>query len=224
MKKVKGYKQFLNEGVNTSNVEKYHRQFAINKDNLLGRCYLWGWKGVFNFGSENYTKTGFIEYPLDAFETGELKQITRQEFDDIYKERNITSGEPGSRTHSYGHIHDDIMEAVFEDPGKQSYWSKDFCVSYASMCVNDEMLKDFRETFNTTDREELKRFPKEEIKKIFLKYHLSDGCTYEKVLDSIMDGNISVEDAKDKVEYFKKNMPAEYWTLIGEEINSMLKK
>lgn len=213
---------------NNSDAKKYHGQYAINEDDLIGVILLWDWKGVFLFGSEKYTeKDGFIEYPLDSFETGKLKHLSREEFDVIFNERNIKEGEEGSRSLEFGKIHDNIMQASFEFTPNQTYWSYDFCRSYASMIANEKVLEELKEKHDLNTKEEIETFTKEhngEMKEIFIKHHISDGCTYVTEIDKILDGEVSIPEAKQKVEYFKNILPREYQTVLGEEMETLLGK
>lgn len=142
-------------------------------------------KMFFKFGNENCQTVGFIEYPLTAFETGDLVQITSEKFHEEYKKRNIRTDDT-ERTKSYGVIHDSIVTVALERT-KQYYWSKDFCVTFASDYANMLVFEDCKKKFNSTDQKYLLDNFKSEFREIYLKHHLSDPCAYMDKVEEIME-------------------------------------
>lgn len=202
------------------NYIQYHDTKAIDKDGLIGVCLLWGYKNVFKFGNEKCEKVGFIEYPLTAFETGDLIQITSDKFHEEYKKRNVYSDET-ERTRSYGIIHDSILAVAFERT-KQYYWSKDFCVAFASNYANMLVFEDCKKKFNSTDQKYLLSNFNYEYREIYLKHHLNDPCAYMDKIEELMEDNLTLDDVYLQIEEFKK-LPLEWRTQIESELDDFLK-
>lgn len=204
------------------NYIQYHNTKAIDKNGLIGICMLWGYKNIIRFGNEKFQSVGWIDYPLTAFETGDLILITNDEFNSEYKKRNVYSDD-NERTKSYGVIHDSLLAAIFDGRTTQPFWSRDFCISFASTYANLKVIEDCQNKFNSIDKDFLTKNHKDEFKKIVLKHHLNfDACTYTDKLDEIDEGKISFDDVMLQIEEFKK-MPIEWRSSIKSELDDLLK-
>lgn len=208
---MKDYKDYI----------QYHRAKAIDKDGLIGICLLWGYKNVFRFGNEKCETLGFIEYPLTAFETGDLVQLTSEQYDVEYKKRNVYTDDT-ERTKRYGVIHDSILKVALEIMTKQYYWSKDFCVAFSSNYANMLAIEDCKTKFNSIDKKYLSENFKSEFKEIVLKHHLSLNDSYSDKMDEIMNGDLTLDDVYLQIEEFKK-LPPEWRCNIKSELNDFLK-
>lgn len=203
------------------NYIQYHNAKAIDKNGLIGVCRLWGYKNIFKFGNEKFETIGWIEYPLTAFETGDLIQITNDEFYKEFEKRNVYSDET-DRTKRYGVIHDSFLKIGLERTN-QPYWSRDFCVAFATTYANMKIMEECKSRFNTIDKNEILSKYIIDFRELYLKHHISfDRCTYTDKLEEIDNGNISIEDVLLQIEEFKK-IPIEWYSEIESEMDDFLK-
>jgi hypothetical protein len=206
-----------------SDIKKYHRKHVLTKDNKIGICYLWEWKGVFLYAGEGIS-IGYIEYPLTAFDINDLIEINIDKFNDLYNKRNIMfTGIPNSRVYQYGLIHDQILNATHEVyNGIQTYWSKSFCVSYSSMVANEKVFDDCIKIFGNFDINYLLKNHNDKYKRIICKHKLNNDNIYSLTMDDIMDGKLNIDEVKNNTKHLIKKLPSELHSIYGEEMNYYL--
>jgi hypothetical protein len=192
-----------------------HFTYAL-KDNQVGIIHYWGFKDIFMFLNFEIGKVEKNITPSD------VKIISRQQFDKLYKERNVHEG--NDREKLYGKLHEvslNIMGAgTTQKTGK---WSMDFGRDVMAINGTVGMYKEICQHYGELKLDEIKGLPL--TGEIAMK-HLMPSFKSEKMslCDKVFEELISEEEIKQIFEEY--NSLPEDWKRVkpmSEESDFYLK-